>query len=68
MRWRRTTHAQLLQRIDTAWLQQLAHNPVRLFQTLLQQQYAPSLAAERNRCGTSNDASAHNDHIRFMML
>jgi hypothetical protein len=63
-----TPHAQLLERIDTAGLQQLSHNPVRLLETLLQQYYAPALVAERNRCGASDNARPNNDNVCLMML
>jgi hypothetical protein len=68
--WRRsrTPHPQLLQRIDAAGLQQLAHDPVRLLQALLQQDDAAALLAKRNRRGASHDAGAHDDHVGFVVL
>jgi hypothetical protein len=62
-----TPHAQLLQGIDAARLQQLAHYPIRLLQALLQQNDAPALLAECNSCRAANDAGAHNDDVGFMV-
>lgn len=62
-----TPHPQLLQRIDPTGLQQLADNPIRLFQALLQQYYAPALLSEGHRRRTADNACADNDDIRFVV-
>lgn len=59
----RTLQSQLLQRIHTARLQQLADNPVRLLQAPLQQNNTAPLLAKRNSRRTSDDARAHNHNI-----
>jgi len=64
----RTSQTQLLQRLDTARLQQLSHDPVRLFQALLQQDHTAPLLAERHGGGAARDACADDDDVGFVVL
>lgn len=64
---RRTLHAQLLQRIHSAGLQQLAHDPIRLLPALLEQNDAAALLAKRHGRRAPHDARAHNHNVRLVV-
>lgn len=63
----RTLHAQLLEGVDTAGLQQLSNNAVRFLKALFQQYDAPALITECNGGSTAQDTSADNDNVSLMV-